>query len=269
MPFCAKCGVELSEDAVFCPKCGSPVSTVKATSGVVYRREPDPGAGRILAIIFGGFMLLVAFGLVMGGGAILWTQTAIVDDAGYMMTGTTRLNVASYALVQNVDINMGSGWITSPAVRDIVSFKISATSKTGKPIFIGIATQQYVQNYLNEVNIDKLVYYEWIPNSPRGIGVPTYQTIPGGAPSSLPSTKAFWVAQASGTGKQTITWTPTTGEYWVVVMNSDSSAGVDVDAQVGARVGVLGWVGGGMFVGGLIVALIGVAVLYFGFFRRQ
>lgn len=270
MPFCAKCGAEHSEDAVFCPKCGTPVAAAKATGGgVVYRRDPGSSAGRILAIVFGGFMLLVAFGLLMGGGAILWTQTAIADDAGYMTTGTTRLNVASYAIVQSdIDIHMGGGWMMNPAARDIVSIKISATSNTGKPVFIGIATQQYAQGYLNGVNIDKLVSYEWVPNSPGGMGTPTYQTIPGGAPSALPATQAFWVAQAAGSGTQTVTWTPITGEYWVVVMNADGSAVVDVDAQVGARVGFLGWMGGGMFVGGVIVALIGVAVLYFGAFRR-
>ena len=271
MPFCAKCGAELSEDAAFCPKCGTPVAAAKTQNGgVVYRRESGGGVGRVFALIFGGFMLLVAFGLLMGGGAILWTQTAITDDAGYMMTGTARLNVASYAIVQSdIDVHMDGGWMMNPAARDIISIKISATSNNGKPIFVGIATQQYAQTYLNDVNIDKLLSYEWVPNRGGGMGTPTYQTIPGNAPDSTPDSEVFWVAQASGTGTQTVTWTPTTGEYWVVVMNDDITPGVDVDAQVGARVGFLGWMGWGMFVGGILIALIGVAVIYFGAIRRQ
>ncbi|MCX6649072.1 MAG: zinc ribbon domain-containing protein [Candidatus Bathyarchaeota archaeon] len=265
MPFCSKCGAELSEDAVFCPKCGTPVHA----AGVVYRRDTGWHVGRVFAVIFGGLMLLVAFGLLMGGGAILWTQTAITDQGGYMMTGPAHLNVASYAIVQSgVDVNMGGSWMMNPSSRDIVSVKISATSNNGKPVFVGIATQQYAQGYLNNVNVDKLISYEWVPNGMMGSGAPIYQTIPGGAPSSAPTAQVFWVAQASGTGTQTVTWTPTTGEYWVVIMNADGSQAVNVDAQVGARVTVLSWVGWGLLFGGLILAFGGIAAVYFGAFRR-
>jgi len=43
---------------------------------------------------------------------------------------------------------------------------------------------------------------------------------------------------------------------------------VDVDAQVGARVTILSWVGWGLLLGGIMVALVGVAALYFGALRR-
>jgi hypothetical protein len=273
MPFCSNCGTELPEDAAFCPKCGTPTKSavaVAAPGGVVYRRGSSWGAGRVLAIVFGGLILLVALGLIAGGGAILWSQSAFADNSGYMMTSAERLNVASYAIVQSdLNIYMGNAGFTNPAVRDIVSVKISVTSNNGKPVFIGVATQQYAQSYLNGVNIDKLISYEWVPNRFGRLGTPTYQTIPGGNLTSLPLTQAFWVAQASGTGTQTLTWTPTTGDYWVVVMNENGSPGVDVDAQVGARIGFLGWIGGGILIGGMIAALVGVVILYFGAFRRR
>ncbi len=181
------------------------------------------------------------------------------------------MNVASYAIVQsNVNVHIGSGWMMNPsAANNIVSVKISATSNNGKPVFIGIAQQQYAQTYLNKVNIDKLLSYDWTPGQYGGTGTPTYQTIPGGAPSSPPTSQAFWVAQASGTGTQTLTWTPTTGDYWVVVMNADGTANVDVDAQIGARVGFLGWIGTGLLIGGIVLAMVGIAILYFGAFRRR
>ena len=214
-------------------------------------------------------MLLIAFSLLMGGGAMLWAQTAVADQNGYMLTKPAHLSVASYAIVQSgIDIQMDGGWMMNPSNRDIVSVKITATSNNGKPIFIGIASQQYAQNYLNTVNIDKLIYYEWVPNRMMNDGAPTYQTIPGGSPSSSPSTQSFWISQSSGSGTQTITWTPSAGEYWVVVMNADGSKAIDVNAQVGARVTILGWVGGGLLVGGLVIALLGVIVIYFGAFRR-
>lgn len=256
----------MSEDALFCPKCGAPVKV----TGVVYRRDSAGWhAGRVLSLIFGGFVLLMAAGLIMGGGAILWSQSAITDSEGYMITAPINLNVASYALVQdNIDIHMDSGWMMNPSTRDIVSIKVSATSNNGAPIFVGIAQQQYAQNYLNNVNIDKLVSYSWAPYRMSSSERPVYQTIPGGAPSSPPTAQSFWVAHSSGTGTQTVTWTPTTGEYWVVIMNADGSKAVDVDAQVGARVTILSWVGWGLLLGGIMVALVGVAALYFGALRR-
>jgi len=225
--------------------------------------------GRVLALVFGGFMLLIAFGLLMGGGAMLWAQTAVADQNGYMLTKPAHFSVASYAIVQSgIDVHMDGGWMMNPSFQDIVSVKITATSNNGKPIFIGIASQQYAQNYLNNVNIDKLISYEWVPNRMTDDNAPTYQTIPGVSPSSSPSTQSFWISQSSGSGTQTITWTPSTGEYWVVVMNADGSKAIDVNAQVGARVTILGWVGGGLLVGGLVIALLGVIVIYFGAFRR-
>jgi hypothetical protein len=266
MRYCSKCGAELPEGAGFCPKCGTPIPSAE----VVYRRDSSAwNIGRVLALVFGGFMLLIAFGLLMGGGAMLWAQTAVADQNGYMLTKPAHFSVASYAIVQSgIDVHMDGGWMMNPSFQDIVSVKITATSNNGKPIFIGIASQQYAQNYLNNVNIDKLISYEWVPNRMTDDNAPTYQTIPGVSPSSSPSTQSFWISQSSGSGTQTITWTPSTGEYWVVVMNADGSKAIDVNAQVGARVTILGWVGGGLLVGGLVIALLGVIVIYFGAFRR-
>ena len=51
-------------------------------------------------------------------------------------------------------------------------------------------------------------------------------------------------------------------------MNADGSKAIDVNAQVGARVTILKWIGWGMLIGGLVIALLGVIVIYFGAFRR-
>lgn len=268
MPFCSKCGAEMSEDAVFCPKCGA---RVHAAASIVYKRDSSGwGTSKVLSIIGGGFLLLIAFGFLAGGGGLLWSQSAFTDQDGYMITTPTRFNVASYAIVQdNIDLHMGSGWMMNPTNRDIVSIKVTATSNTNTPIFVGIATRQSAQNYLNGVNIDRIVSYSWTTLNVADDELPIYQTVAGGAPSSPPIAQSFWIAQSAGVGKQTITWTPSTGEYWFVVMNADGSKVVDVDAQVGARVTILNWVGYGLMFGGIVLALIGLAAIYFGAFRRH
>jgi hypothetical protein len=266
LPFCSKCGAEYPDDASFCPKCGAPVQS----TGVVYRKEPQRGgAGRIISIIFGGFVLLIAFGFITGGGALLWSQTALTDSSGYLMAPSERFNVASYAVVEdNIDIQMSRGWMMNPTADDIVSLKLTVTPNNGKPVFVGIAQRQYAEDYLTGVNIDRLVSYTWMHSTMMDDDTPVFQTISGGAPSTPPAAQSFWVAQSSGTGTQTVTWTPTNGEYWVVVMNADGSKAVDVNAQVGARITVLSWVGWGLLIGGLTIAAIGVAAIYFGAIRR-
>jgi hypothetical protein len=52
-------------------------------------------------------------------------------------------------------------------------------------------------------------------------------------------------------------------------MNADGSKMVDIDAQVGARVTILKWVGWGLLLGGLMLAFAGLATVYFGAFRRS
>jgi hypothetical protein len=265
MPYCKECGTENDEEAKFCQKCGTPLQV----TGVVYRRSSDWHASRIVALIFGGFILIIALGLVAGGGVLIWSQTNITDRDGYMISSPAPLTVSSYAIVQNnVNIQIDNGF-GAPMNQNIVSIKITATSNSGKPIFVGVVSQQSAITYFNGVNIDRVISYHWVPGRMMGSGIPTYQTIPGGSPPTPPTSQVIWVAQASGSGTQTVTWTPTTGDYWVVVMNADGSKGVDANVQVGARVTILSWIGWGLLVGGILVAMVGVVIIYFGAIRRH
>jgi hypothetical protein len=266
MPYCKECGAENEEGSKFCQKCGKPLQSV----GVVYRKDPVMHGSRILALIFGGFILLVAIGLVAGGGLLVWSQTAITNREGYMITNPVSLSVGSYAIVQNnINIHIDNGWWMNSSNQNIVSLKIIATSNTPKPIFVGVVSQQSALNYFNGVNIDRLISYNWVPSTAVGSRQPVYQTIPGGPPSTPPTSQIIWAAQASGSGTQTMTWTPTTGDYWIVVMNADGSKNVDANVQVGARVTILSWIGWGLIIGGLLVALVGVVVIYFGYIRYR
>jgi hypothetical protein len=236
----------------------------------VYRRASDWHGGSILALIFGGFILLIALSLIAGGGVLLWSQNNITDRDGYMLTNPVQLSVSSYAIVQNnINVHMDIGWWMRPSNQDIVSVKIAATSNTGKPILVGIVSQQSALIYFNGVNIDRLISYDWVPNRTMENGMPVYQTIPGGPPPTPPINQVIWVAQASGSGTQTVTWTPTTGEYWVVVMNADGSKAIDADVQIGARITILSWISWGLVIGGILVALIGVVIIYFGVIRHR
>ena len=83
---------------------------------------------------------------------------------------------------------------------------------------------------------------------------PEYDTRRGGAPRRPPTAERFWVASASGPGRQAVDWDVEGGNWSVVAMNADGARRVVVDADVAAKVGWIPWAGLGLFVVGLLIA---------------
>jgi hypothetical protein len=52
-------------------------------------------------------------------------------------------------------------------------------------------------------------------------------------------------------------------------MNADGSKAIDADVQIGARITILSWISWGLVIGGILVALIGVVIIYFGVIRHR
>ena len=68
----------------------------------------------------------------------------------------------------------------------------------------------------------------------------------------------------SGTADQQLTWRIRSGEWRVVLMNADGSSGVSADVKVGGRINHALAASLGVTGGGLIVLLLGVAVIAAG-----
>jgi hypothetical protein len=64
-----------------------------------------------------------------------------------------------------------------------------------------------------------------------------------------------------------LVWDPTDGSWTVVVMNADGRPGIDVTADLGARVPALPWIAVGMLVAGTGF-LVGGGLLIAGAIRR-
>ena len=229
------------------------------------------GGRRILSLFLGLFVIIISFGLFAGGGVVLWSQGVLAADDGYIYTGSIRFSTNSYAVVQNdIHPTVENGWWPSIPIKDMVSVRIKATSNNGKPVFVGIATKQSALAYFDGVNVDGLVWDNWVPR--LSVMLPqtlTYQSLPGGSPSTPPTSQLFWVTQASGTGVQTMDWIPSTGEYWLVVMNADGSKVLNADVQIGARLSQFSWTAWGMVIVGILTTLGGIAIIYFGAIRRN
>jgi hypothetical protein len=198
---------------------------------------------------------LVSLGV---GGTALWADRT-QRDAGYATTDVHEFSTAGSALA-TVSTELGSagvGWLYSPSLLGDVRIRVTPASSEG-PLFVGIAHSTEVDHYL--AGVDHTVITDF-----RGDKT---ESVAGGPPASAPGTQDFWVASATGSGPQTLTWDPADGSWTVVVMNADGRPGIDVGADLGAKVSALPWIALGFLVAGTIFLASG-AVLIVGAFTRN
>jgi hypothetical protein len=231
------------------------------TTPPAYWQPPSRwGVGRILGVVFGILLLLPGLGLVVGGGVLLWADQANRTD-GFVFSDTDDFTTEGYALVsERIDLATGADWFPISAALGTARAEVTAIDPDAE-IFVGIAPAADGSAYLADVErsvIDDL-----------GTVAVDEVFVPGGAPSGPPTEQDFWVAEASGTGTQRLDWEPTEGDWLFVVMNADGSAGVAMDARVGATVPALGGLAWVLLGIGLFMVLVGTLLLVLAIRRRR
>jgi hypothetical protein len=168
------------------------------------------------------------------------------DANGYLTTLPAEYFADSYALVVGSYRTGTAGDVLVP--RELLG-TIRIRSQSSQPTFIGVGPAAAVDAYLAGVQREVTARFDGTPSH--------IHAYPGGAPTSPPTAQSFWAARAVGPGTRTLTWTPRDGEWRVVVMNPNGSAGVFTELTVGARFPHLLWVAIGLIVGGaaLLVAV--------------
>jgi hypothetical protein len=91
-----------------------------------------------------------------------------------------------------------------------------------------------------------------------------YLTQTGGPPAGPPGAQPFWSASTSGLGQVSLEWPVQEGTWSVVVMNADGSRDVAADLRLGVKVNFLGWVATGLIGAGILLLLVGAAMIAFG-----
>ncbi|MDZ5619404.1 hypothetical protein SFC88_01125 [Nocardioides sp. HM23] len=219
-------------------------------------RAPRRSARRVVALVLGLFLLIGAAGSLATAGVLSWFDDDR-RDGDYLTTDETSLDTGGHALaVEEVDLNGLSGdWILGRA-------RLRATSADpDTSVFIGIARADDAKAYL------------------RGVAYTTVEDVDdqettntdhiGGAPASTPADADIWIAQTSGPGTQSVTWTPRNGNWTAVIMNADATSGVAVQADVGATVPVFGWVTCALWITGATLGLAGLALVGGGLLSRR
>jgi Domain of unknown function (DUF4389) len=209
-------------------------------------------AGRIVAIVVGSILALISLGLLAGGiGGIVVDQTQRNSD-GFLMSPSQEFDTGTYALVSET-LDVGAEvpqWLIDKLIGTV---RIETESE--QSVFVGIAAESDADTYLKGVR--RAVVTD--------VGSdPDYSIRRGGAPASPPGRESFWVASTTGTGERVLDWDVEDGDWVIVAMNADGSAGVTVELRIGAEVDPLIWIALGVLLTGVLVGLGAAALIYLG-----
>jgi hypothetical protein len=210
--------------------------------------------GRTALTVAGAIVLTLGALVIAAGGAALW-QTG-KSDGGYISSGVHRFDTTSHAIVTEglkVDSDIPR-WL-------IGRTRITASSSDGKPVFVGVARKRDVDAYLANVSQSQIRNLEYGPFRVD------YADRAGTASPARPASRSIWAASTSGTGDQQLNWRLRSGEWRVVLMNADGSSGVSADVKVGGTINHVVPMAIGITAAGLLILLLGVAVVFAG--RRR
>jgi hypothetical protein len=215
-------------------------------------------AARIALIVTGAVTGLLAAGLLAVGGVALWGNSE-KDADGYLSTDSHRFAASTNGFAsESLDVDLdGADWLMD--FEDFGDVRLEVAPWGDEPVFVGIAPTDQVSRYLNRVahtsvsDVDSWPFEADYEES----------AVAGDRRPAPPGEQSFWAASAQGAGPQKLEWDVEDGDWSVVVMNADGSAGVDAEVTAGAKVPFLtevGWsaIGAG---GVLLIATAGLLVL--------
>jgi hypothetical protein len=218
------------------------------------------GAGRVIAVVVAALVFLLAGGLLAGGTTLAVADQNLRDDDGYLMSPTETLSTGGFAIASEplrIDTGASADWVPRSLLGKV---RLEAQAPAGQDVFIGVARTSDAAAYLAGVRHATLVDFREVD----GRATPMYRVSPGGAPEALPGDTNIaetWVASASGSGRQQLVWDPGAGDYTLVVMNADGTAGVSADMSAGATVPVLSGIVVGMLVAGGVLLIVSIALV--------
>jgi hypothetical protein len=168
------------------------------------RSAPAWGAGRIIALVGGSLLALIALGLALAGVMLILAHGTGRDSAGFYTSDTEHFSTPTYALtsegLQIGDVHGdGAGWALDALNATV---RVRASNPSGDPIFIGIAREQAVDRFLIQSAHEEV--------SDVHSGPFSYDSVRrgGSAAPGVPANATFWAATAAGPGTQALTWKP-------------------------------------------------------------
>jgi hypothetical protein len=225
--------------------------------------QPPPArtsGGQIAAIVGGSIAGILAVLALVAGGLFLWADSK-KDSDGYLKTGSDPYSTRTYAIAsEGLDLDEDVPGVVEDLYGKV---RLRATSHNDKPVFVGIARSDEVSRYLAASAHATLTDVNYDPFEA------SYRTTGGRQRPAAPGDQSFWVASAHGSGTQTLTWDAKQGNWSVVVMNADGSAGVDAGVSAGVTLDFLTPLAWGTLGGGVLLGAVAGGLLFAGLRRRN
>ena len=213
----------------------------------------------VLAVA-GGIVAFLAAGLLVAGAAFLWLSTQR-DADGFFTTGPHHFESPTFAISSNgIEVVADAPRWLFDADR-LGAIRVSA-AQSSEPIFVGVAPADKVAAFLHDVPHEIATD---VGTSPFDV---TYNQAIGSRPPPPPGSATIWVAQDVIGGRGSVTWDVERGNWSVVVMNADGSAGIDTHLELGAQVGFLTPTGIGLTAAGAVLLVGGLAAVVWGLRHR-
>lgn len=233
----------------------SPDPVIGATSApaAVHHRWTAP---RVVAVVIGSLLVLAATGPGIAGLALAGADRFGRTD-GYVTTPTQAFTVAAPALTAEGIVLDADGPDWALPAQTLGTTRIRVTPlDAARTVFVGIAPSSDVARYLSGSR------YATVRSLSHG--TVSYVEHSGVATLPDPATQPFWVARATGTGQQTLTWPVRNGDWTIVMLNADGSSGLDVRADIAATAPALGWLAAGLLILAGLLLLIGIGLIIAG-----
>lgn len=211
-------------------------------------------AGRIVAIIAGVVVGLVAIGFMIAGTFLTVGYAVTAQDDGYFDTPPERFGTATVAITtEAADLTADPAppeWLWD-SINLSLRFRVVGSDNQ---VFLGVGRESDVEEYLGSVAYDQV--REIRPGKPV-----LYRSFPGTSSIEPPVDQDFWVAAAAGSGPLDVVWDVSEGSWIVVLMNADGSPGVVADVAVGAKSAVILPVGIALLTIGFLLFAIAIVII--------
>jgi len=126
--------------------------------------------------------------------------------------------------------SQGLAVITAPNLLDRHGPTLHVTATGDRPVFVGVGQDLDVANYLADAAHTRVIRYD------PPVTFSTQEMRGRSTKLTPPGELDWWVAQAGGSGTQSVAWPIQDGRYDVVVMNADGTPAVGADVRFGVEV---------------------------------
>lgn len=209
-------------------------------------------AKKIILIVLGVVLMLCGLGVAIPGTVL----AALAGSDGRISSDYETISTNTPALVSEpADVATGTNLPTSGFGSTTITF---AARDADQPLFLGVARAADVEEYLDGVAFDEVREFDM---SPFRLSTTRRD---GASSASPPEDETFWLASTTGDNPRLEWQVEESGNYRIVMMNADGSAGTSAEVQLGIEIEGLGAIGIGAIIVGVVSFLIGLALLIWG-----